>query len=137
MKKTILILSMSLAGLMIVAAQTSPMFPDKVLLTERVTISGLASGEIEKEVLLHSKGLSLSGKSSSMYHVTSFRMTLVTKEGATPKEFSNEVNGELTPAMLDAIRNAPAESKVLFEYIKCSGPNNTTRSIHYSNFILK
>ncbi len=137
MKIFILLFTTSLLSFTNSNAQTAPGFPDRMSLSERVNISGIASGEIEKELLLNSKGLSLSGKSSATSHVTSFRMTLVGKEGEASREFFNEVDGELLPTMLDAIKNAPAGSKLFFEYIKSTGPDNTTHSIHPANFILK
>ena len=136
MKKIVLVLSISLVSFLNSHAQTTPSFPEKISLSEAVNIAGVGSGEIEKQVILNSKGLSLNDKSSLTNHITSFRMTLVIK-GAELKEFFNEVDGELTPQMVDAVKNAPVGSKVFFEYIKSTGPNNTTRSIQAASFILK
>jgi hypothetical protein len=137
MKRPIIILFISLLGFIKMHAQVAPAFPDKMSLSENVNIAGTGSGEIEKDILLNSKGLTLNGKSPSASKITSFRMTLVEMDGSAPKEFFNEVNGEMTPAMIDAIKNAPAGSKLFFEYIKCSGANKTTRTLHPASFILK
>ena len=136
MKQSVFLLFITVVGLMKSYAQTTPAFPEKMSLSSRVNIAGIGSGEIEKEMLLNSQGLSVSDKSFSSYHITSFRLTLVTP-GNSPREFFNEVNGELTPAMQNAIKNAPSGSKLLFEYIKGSDSKKSARSFHPASFTLK
>ena len=136
MKKTILILCVSIFVFVKAYPQAAPSFPDKALLSSGVSIAGISKGEIEKDVLLKSKGLSINDKSPSWNRITSFRMTLVVS-GANPQEFVNEVNGQLTPVMNDAIKNAPPGSKLFFEYIKAETRDHSSRSLLPGSFILK
>lgn len=128
-----MILSILFVCFLNVHAQTKDF--SKEFLQEKVNIAGVTQGTINKETMLKSKGLALDEKASALYHITSFRMTLVV-EGKKPKDFKSNKSGELTKSMMEAISAAPKGSKVYFEYIKCVDNKNQTHSLYAANFVL-
>jgi hypothetical protein len=136
MKKSIIILALSFFCFLNSYSQTSAALQDNEQLNEKVNIAGIVKGDIAKEVMLNSKGLSIDDKKNSVYRIVSFRMTIVIK-GTAPKEFYNEKNGELTEEMRDAIKRTSTGSKIYFEYIKCIDENNLTHKFNPAAFILK
>ena len=135
MKKVILTLSISLMFCIKLFAQNSDSLP-KGFINEKVNIAGIVSGDISKEAMLNSKGLSFDDMASLTYHITAFKLTMIIRD-ATPKAFSNEKNGELTTEMRNAIKSAPVGSKIYFEYIKCADKNNLAHSLYATSFIIK
>jgi hypothetical protein len=102
------------------------------------SIAGKTNGEITREELLNSKGLLLENKPESVSGITSFRITMVEKGNVLgPMDLSNLDNGELTSKMREAIKSAPAGSKIYFEYIKCTNKDGSIRSLSPLNFVLK
>jgi hypothetical protein len=135
MKKVILALSISLVICLNLFAQTSGIL-SKGFINEKVNIAGIGSGDISKEALLNSNGLSLYNKASSTYHITFFKMTLFVS-GNKPIELENKNNGQLTAEMRAAIKDAPVGSKLFFEFIKCVDKNNFSHYFSATSFALK
>lgn len=140
MKKQLILKLLSIGLVFVTGNNTYAQTPDSLKKIKRnwegVLIAGRMQGDITKDELLNSSGLILSEKVASIFHMKSFKMTLVVKE-SEPKEFDNEKNGELTDSMRDAIKNAPAGSKIYFEYITCVDKDNLTRKLHAIALVLK
>jgi hypothetical protein len=103
------------------------------LSAEQVTVGGKTKGDITRAELLNSEGLSFRDTNC---HISGFRMTLVTTKGMQV-EYTNEVDGRLTPAMLAGIKKETDLYKVFFEYIKCTDNSNSIRSQEPLSFRVK
>lgn len=136
MKNVILIFAFVIAGTLSLIAQSSKGTANPGFLNKKVNFAGVDSGEIEKSVLIKSKKLSFDEKASSGYKITTFKMTLVTKEG-DQLSFGNDKDGELTAAMLEALAKAPAGSKLFFEYIRCVDENGVSHALQAIHYVLK
>lgn len=103
--------------------------------SEKISISGIEKGEIEKTKLISSKGLEFLNKAYADYKITGYKLTLVLK-GQGLLDFSNNT-GELTPEMKEAIKEAPAGTKLFFEYIRCLDPEGHNLPVLPTEFVLK
>lgn len=116
--------------------QTSDSLKTQKFLDGKVSVAGKTKGGITKEEFLNSKGLLLNDSLASIYHITSFKMTLVAK-GSKLREFINKKDNMLLEKMHTAVKNASAGSKIYFEFIKCSNKNNSIYSLYPLEFVLK
>lgn len=135
-KATIAIQLFLSIGFSIVNAQSPGKETKSDFLDASVQISGIKSGEIEKDNLLNSSGLSFENSLDSLYRITFYKMTLVI-EGKDLQEFQNSNTGELSSTMINAIKNAPGGSKLFFEYIRCIDKNKSIHSVRATQFVLK
>lgn len=135
-KATIAIQIFLFFGFSIVNAQNSGKETKSDFLDAIVQISGIKSGEIEKDKLLNSSGLTFDKSLDSVYKITYYKMTLVIK-GQDLQELENSNTGELSSTMIDAIQNAPSGSKLFFEYIRCMDHNKIIHSVRATQFVLK
>ena len=136
MKKTFIVIVIFLLNLAITNAQDSEKVEKAAFLNETINISGIYNGEIEKSKLLISNGLTFGRSLDSMYRIAGFKMTLVIK-GRDLLEFQNSKSNELTSFMIEAIKVAPIDSKIFFEYIRCVDKNGTSYSVNATQFIIK
>ena len=136
MKATIAIQIFFFFGFSLVNAQNSGKETKSDFLDPTVQISGIKSGEIEKDKLLNSSGLTFGKSLDSAYKITYYKMTLVIK-GRDLQEFQNSNTGELSSTMTNAIKNAPVGSKLFFEYIRCMDHNKSIHSVRATQFVLK
>lgn len=116
-------------------AQTTEDSTLNSFVSEKISISGIEKGEIEKTKLISSKGLEFLNKSYTAYKIAAYRLTLVLK-GQGLLEFSNN-SGELTEDMKEAIKESPAGTKLFFEYIRCLDPEGGNRPVLPTEFVLK
>jgi hypothetical protein len=80
MKKSFVLLTVLFFGFSKSYSQASDSLKNKDFLNEKVNIAGIEKGEISKDILLASKGLSFQGKASAIYHITSFRLTVIERK---------------------------------------------------------
>jgi hypothetical protein len=132
--KTVLIYFFSLF-IIASAAQAQQVKEDMSLLdlNNKASIAGKTGGEITKDELLKSKGVETS---DSAHHISGYKLTIATTD-AEPLEFPSGHSGKLTELMRDAIKKAPAGSKISFEYIYCSDKHNMPHIVNPLIFVLK
>ncbi len=95
-------------------------------------VGGKKDGNIPKSALAAQQGIipTMEGFDFELYpKVLSFKMSRYGK-GRDPVEKSNEGGGALTSDMKNIIEQARAGDKILFEYIKVSMPDGTTRTVN-------
>jgi gliding motility-associated protein GldM len=95
-------------------------------------VGGKKDGNIPKSALAAQQGIipTMEGFDFELYpKVLSFKMSRYGK-GRDPVEKSNESGGALTADMKGIIEQARAGDKILFEYIKVSMPDGTTRTVN-------
>jgi len=102
-----------------------------------VTLGKHKSGEtISKDEMLAIGKLSVSAPHDSSFHIVKFRL-LRTRKGEESVELRNDISGEFTEAMKELISSSLKGDTIYFEYIKCKGPDSTTRSVSALEFPLE
>jgi hypothetical protein len=104
-------------------AKTAPLVP---------TIAGKLGGKMTKDELLNGKGIIVT---DTTFKVTEFKMS-ITGKNVKYKEFSATGN-ELNDDMRAAIKNAPAGTKIYFEFVKCAKEKCESRMSAPIQVILK
>ena len=105
----------------------------------KVIISDKIEGSITKEEIIKAKTLLLDKDAPSIYYIKSFKMTLVCK-GSDILEFENSNSGELSPPMVESIKNAKAGCKLYFEFIRIENNKNhlvSEKFVPALSFVLK
>lgn len=118
-----------------IGAQTMKDSTASGFLTEKVSISGIEKGPIEKSKLLSSKGLEFSDGNKNGYKILGYRLTLVMKD--RDLLMLDNSSGELSTEMIAAIKDAPLGSKLFFEYIRCMDKEGHYRPAYATEFVLK
>ncbi len=135
MIKTLYIFILTIFVSTTVVAQTMKDTTASDFLTEKVSISGIEKGPIEKSKLLSSKGLEFSDGIKNGYKILGYRLTLVMK-GRDLLVLDNS-SGDLSTEMIAAIKDAPLGSKLFFEYIRCLDKEGHNRPVFATEYVLK
>jgi hypothetical protein len=91
----------------------------------QASIAGKTGGVITREDLLSSNGLAINEKG---YTIIAFKMSIPSKGGDS--RFVGKKNGELNSLMRNAIKYAPPNAIVYFEYIKCVDKHENIHMAH-------
>jgi hypothetical protein len=107
--------------------------PASQKLAHKANIAGKPGGTISKNALVNSRGIVPPDKT---HHISEFKMTIINREN-DETEFFNDKSGGLTENMCEELKAAQSGNKVIFENIKCVGPDSTTHFVNSLSFTLK
>ncbi len=134
MKNIILILLFFINSLSLSKANI-PGSSDTGFVKEKISISGIEKGLIDKEILLSSKGLTFQDSTAKLYKIVGFKLSMYVKNKDLIELDNN--NGKLSAEMINTINSAPPGSKLFFEYIRCIDNVGVNRWVLPTQFILK
>ncbi len=135
MKNIIIISLVFLNCISLSKAETNPDSSDTGFVKEKISISGIEKGLIEKEIILSSKGLTFQDSSAKLFQIKGFKLSMFIKNKDLIELVNN--NGQLSAEMINTIKSAPPGTKLFFEYIRCIDNAGVNRTVLPTQFTLK
>ena len=114
---------------------TTPDSSDTGFVKEKISISGIEKGPIDKSVLLSSKGLAFQDSSAKLFKIIGFKLSIFIKNKDLIE--LDTKSSELSSEMINAIKSAPTGTKMFFEYIRCIDNSGVNRAVLATQFTLK
>lgn len=133
--KNIILVSVFFINSLSLSKANIPDSSDTVFVKEKISISGIEKGLIDKEILLSSNGLTFQDSTAKLYKIVGFKLSMYIKNKDSIELDNN--NGKLSPEMINAINSAPPGSKLFFEYIRCIDNAGVNRWVLPTQFVLK
>jgi len=135
MKNIIIISLVFLSSISLSKAEMNPDSSDTGFVKEKISISGIEKGLIDKEILLSSKGLVFQDSTAKLFKIVGFKLSLFIKNKDLIE--LDTYSGEISDEMKSAIKSAPSGSKLFFEYIRCVDNTGKNTAVLPTQFTLK